>query len=134
MKKILLTATILASFAGAAFAANTVSPVAPAKSPVVAPAPLVTGKATDGKTVVALTKEQVAAIDAKCKKEHANVMSPEYKACVTTETKNASMPKSETEGEGEVVAPTEAPAVPSAPASAPAPVAPATKAPTKETK
>lgn len=122
MTKILLTATILASFAGAAFA-NPVTTTAPAKTAPVA-APVVVGKAApESKGVVVLSKEQIAAIDAKCKKDHANAMSPEYKACVTLETKNASMPKTEVEGEGATVAPTEAPAAaPTAPA---APVAPA---------
>ena len=69
-----------------------------------------------------------AAIDAKCKKDHANVMSPEFKACVTLETKNASLPKTEVEGEGSAVAPTEAPAAPTEAPKAPvAPVAPAKK-------
>jgi hypothetical protein len=114
MKKILLTATILASFASVSFANEPVK-TAPAKAPVAATskapvaAPMVVGKAAESKGVVVLTKDQLAAIDAKCKKEHANVMSPEFKACVTLETKNASMPKTEVEGEGETVAPTEAP-------------------------
>jgi hypothetical protein len=135
MKKTIITtmlaATILASGAFANPTTTTTTTTKPAvtkpAAPVVAPtpAPVVAADKTAAPT---LSKEQTDSINAKCKADHptSTPTSPDFLACVKTETSKVTMPVNPNEdGEGVTQSPSEAPVAPAAPAVPAKPVAPA---------